>query len=158
MSGLRFVFAALAAFAFGSATAAADIKLPDYQTVRLDNGATLLLTPDAGAAFALAEQEGAAKGMTYIHSYDDPRIIAGHGTVGREFIADQPDLSDVLISIGGGGLISGCAVALKAANPAIRIWGVETEGADAMTQALANGAPVKIEVTSIATTLGAPSV
>lgn len=122
------------------------------------SGATLLLTPDAGAAFELAEKEGAAKGMTYIHSYDDPKIIAGHGTVGREFIADQPDLSDVLISIGGGGLISGCAVALKAANPAIRVWGVETEGADAMTQALAKGAPEKIQVTSIATTLGAPSV
>lgn len=122
------------------------------------SGATLLLTPDAGAAFALAEKEGAEKGMTYIHSYDDPKIIAGHGTVGREFIAEHPDLSDVLISIGGGGLISGCAVALKAANPAIRIWGVETEGADAMTQALAKGAPEKIQVTSIATTLGAPSV
>jgi threonine dehydratase len=122
------------------------------------SGATLLLTPDAGAAFELAEKECAEKGMTYIHSYDDPKIIAGHGTVGREFIADQPDLTDVLISIGGGGLISGCAVALKAANPQIRIWGVETEGADAMTKALAKGAPEKIAVTSIATTLGAPSV
>ena len=122
------------------------------------SGATLLLTPDAGAAFELAEKECAAKGMTYIHSYDDPKIIAGHGTVGREFIADHPDLTDVLISIGGGGLISGCAVALKAANPEIRIWGVETEGADAMTKALAKGAPEKIQVTSIATTLGAPSV
>jgi threonine dehydratase len=122
------------------------------------SGATLILTPDAGAAFELAEKECAEKGMTYIHSYDDPKIIAGHGTVGREFIADQPDLSDVLISIGGGGLISGCAVALKAANPHIRIWGVETEGADAMTKALAKGAPEKIQVTSIATTLGAPSV
>jgi threonine dehydratase len=122
------------------------------------SGAILLLTPDAGAAFELAEKECAEKGMTYIHSYDDPKIIAGHGTVGREFIADQPELTDILISIGGGGLISGCAVALKAANPEIRIWGVETEGADAMSQALAKGAPEKIQVTSIATTLGAPSV
>jgi threonine dehydratase len=122
------------------------------------SGATLLLTPDAGAAFELADKECTEKGMTYIHSYDDPKIIAGHGTVGREFIADQPDLTDVLVSIGGGGLISGCAVALKAANPHIRIWGVETEGADAMTKALAKGAPEKIQVTSIATTLGAPSV
>jgi len=134
-------------------------KAPQRSQARIKaSGATLLLTPDAGAAFELAEKEGAAKGMTYIHSYDDPKIIAGHGTVGREFIADHPDLTDVLMSIGGGGLISGCAVALKAANPAIRIWGVETEGADAMTQALAKGAPEKIAVTSIATTLGAPSV
>jgi threonine dehydratase len=134
-------------------------KAPQRSQARIRaSGATLLLTPDAGAAFELAEKECAEKGMTYIHSYDDPKIIAGHGTVAREFIADQPDLTDVLISIGGGGLISGCAVALKAANPHIRIWGVETEGADAMTQALAKGAPEKIHVTSIATTLGAPSV
>ena len=134
-------------------------KAPKRSQARIRaSGATLLLTPDAGAAFALAEEECAAKGMTYIHSYDDPKIIAGHGTVGRELIADHPDLSDVLISIGGGGLISGCAVALKAANPRIRIWGVETEGADAMTRALAKGAPEQIAVTSIATTLGAPSV
>jgi threonine dehydratase len=134
-------------------------KAPQRSQARIKaSGATLLLTPDAGAAFELAEKECALKGMTYIHSYDDPKIIAGHGTVGREFIADHPDLTDVLISIGGGGLISGCAVALKAANPQIRIWGVETEGADAMTKALAKGAPEKIQVTSIATTLGAPSV
>jgi threonine dehydratase len=134
-------------------------KAPRRSQARIRaSGATLLLTPDAGAAFALAEQESAAKGLTYIHSYDDPKIIAGHGTVGRELIADHPDLSDVLVSIGGGGLISGCAVALKAANPHIRVWGVETEGADAMTKALQAGAPQQIQVTSIATTLGAPSV
>jgi len=134
-------------------------KAPERSKARIRaSGATLLVTPDAGAAFDLAEKEGAAKGMTYIHSYDDPKIIAGHGTAGLEFIGDHRDLTDVLISIGGGGLISGCAVALKAAKPEIRIWGVETEGADAMTQALAKGAPQKIAVTSIATTLGAPSV
>ncbi|HEY4162951.1 MAG TPA: pyridoxal-phosphate dependent enzyme [Dongiaceae bacterium] len=134
-------------------------KAPERSKARIRaDGATLLLTPDAGAAFDLADKEGAEKGLTYIHSYDDPLIIAGHGTVGREFIADIPDLTDVLISIGGGGLISGAAVALKAANPKIRIWGVETVGADAMTQAIAKGGPVRIQTSSIATTLAAPSV
>ncbi|HVM83046.1 MAG TPA: pyridoxal-phosphate dependent enzyme [Candidatus Binatia bacterium] len=134
-------------------------KAPERSKARIRaDGATLLLTADAGAAFDLADRECAAKGLTYIHSYDDPLIIAGHGTVGREFIADRPDLTDVLVSIGGGGLISGVAVALKAASPKIRIWGVETVGADAMSQALAKGAPVRITVSSIATTLGAPSV
>ena len=134
-------------------------KAPERSKARIRaDGATLLLTPDAGAAFDLADQEGKAKGLTYIHSYDDPAIIAGHGSVGREFIADHPDLTDVLVSIGGGGLISGVAVALKAANPKIRVWGVETVGADAMSQALAKDAPLRIAVTSIATTLGAPSV
>jgi threonine dehydratase len=132
-------------------------KAPERSKARIRaDGATLLLAPDSGAAFDLAERER-AKGLTYIHSYDDPLIIAGHGTVGREFIADIPDLTDVLISIGGGGLISGAAVALKAANPKIRVWGVETVGADCMTQALAAGHPVRIAATSIATTLGAPS-
>jgi threonine dehydratase len=125
--------------------------------IRADN-ATLLLTPDAGAAFDLAEKQCAEQGLTYVHSYDDPRIIAGHGTLGREFIADFPDLTDVMISIGGGGLISGAAVALKAANPKIRVWGVETVGADTMTQAIAKGAPVRIQTSSIATTLAPPSV
>jgi threonine dehydratase len=134
-------------------------KAPARSQARIRaDGASLLLTEDAGAAFDLADRECAAKGLTYIHSYDDPLIIAGHGTVGREFIADFPDLTDVLVSIGGGGLISGVAVAMKAANPRIRIWGVETAGADCMTQALRAGKPVRIAVSSIATTLGAPSV
>jgi threonine dehydratase len=134
-------------------------KAPERSKARIRaDGATLLLTPDAGAAFDLADKEGAERGLTYIHSYDDPLIIAGHGSVGREFIADFPDLTDVLVSIGGGGLISGVAVALKAANPKIRIWGVETQGADCMSQALAAGKPLRIAVSSIATTLGAPSV
>jgi threonine dehydratase len=134
-------------------------KAPARSQARIRaDGATLLLAEDAGAAFDLADKECAAKGLTYIHSYDDPKIIAGHGTVGREFIADFPDLTDVLVSIGGGGLISGVAVALKAANPRIRIWGVETVGADCMTQALAADKPVRVAVSSIATTLAPPSV
>ena len=134
-------------------------KAPARSQARIKaDGASLLLTEDAGAAFDLADKECAAKGLTYIHSYDDPKIIAGHGTVGREFIADFPDLTDVLVSIGGGGLISGVAVALKAANPKIRIWGVETVGADCMTQALAADKPVRVAVSSIATTLAPPSV
>ena len=134
-------------------------KAPERSKARIRaDGATLLLTQDAGGAFELAEREREAKGMTYIHSYDDPLIIAGHGTVGRELIADAPDLTDVLMSVGGGGFISGCAVALKAANPKLRIWGVETEGGDCMSEALKAGKPVRIAVTTIATTLGAPSV
>jgi threonine dehydratase len=120
-----------------------------------DDGANLLLVPDVAAAFATAEAER-EKGLTYIHAYDDPLIVAGHGTLGLEFIADRPDLTDVLVSIGGGALISGVATAIKAIRPSVRIWGVETEGADAMSQALAAGKPVQIRPTSISSTLGAP--
>ncbi|HJQ56972.1 MAG TPA: threonine/serine dehydratase [Vineibacter sp.] len=122
--------------------------------IRAD-GANLIVAPDVTAAFEVAEAER-AKGLTYIHAFDDPLIIAGHGTLGLELIADAPDLTDVLVSIGGGALISGIATAIKAVKPAVRVWGVETEGADAMTQALAAGRPVPIKVTSISSTLGAP--
>jgi threonine dehydratase len=123
--------------------------------IRAD-GATLILVDDVSQAFAAAEAEK-AKGLTYLHSYDDPLIIAGHGTVGLELHEDAPGLTDVLVSIGGGGLISGVATALKALNPAIRVWGVETEGAEAMTQALKANKPMPVKVTSISSTLGAPT-
>jgi threonine dehydratase len=121
------------------------------------HGATLRLVPDVATAFDVAEQERGA-GLTYVHAYDDPLIIAGHGTLGMELIADRPDLTDVLVSIGGGALISGIATAVKAEKPSVRIWGVETAGADAMSQAVAAGRPVPVTVTSIASTLGAPVV
>jgi threonine dehydratase len=118
-------------------------------------GGEVELCDDAIAAFAKAD-DYAARGMTNVHSYDDPAIIAGHGTLGLELAADAPDLTDVFISIGGGGFAAGVACALKAQNPPIRIHGVETAGATTMTQALARGEPVPIRPTSIARTLGAP--
>ncbi len=118
-------------------------------------GGTVELCEDAIAAFAKAE-DYALEGRTNVHSYDDPLIIAGHGTMGLELLEQAPDLTDVFISIGGGGFAAGVGAALKAKNPAIRIHGVETEGATTMTQALAAGAPVAIRPTSIARTLGAP--
>jgi threonine dehydratase len=121
------------------------------------NGATLRLVPDVATAFDVADRERGA-GLTYVHAYDDPLIIAGHGTLGLELIADAPGLTDVLVSIGGGALISGIATAVRAAKPSVRIWGVETGGADAMTRAIAAGRPVPVGVTSIVSTLGAPVV
>ena len=120
-------------------------------------GAQLILAPNAATAFEIAESDQ-YKSLTYIHSYDDPLIIAGHGTLGLEFMADIPELTDVLVSIGGGALISGVATAMKALRPSLRIWGVETEGADAMSQALVADHPVPITVSSISSTLGAPHV
>ena len=119
-------------------------------------GGEVELCEDALAAFSKAEEyEG--KGMTHVHSYDDPAIIAGHGTVGLELAADAGGRIDhVFISIGGGGFSAGLGAALKGLDPAVRIHGVETEGATTMTQALEAGKPVPIRPTSIARTLGAP--
>ncbi|GHH93496.1 threonine/serine dehydratase [Streptomyces capillispiralis] len=120
-------------------------------------GASVRLTDDMDGAFAMTtrlQQEG----LTLVHPFDDPVVIAGQGTVGLEFAADAGELTDVLVSIGGGGLIAGVAAALRALRPGVRIWGVETEGAQAMSEALAAGGPVPVKLTSIVSTLSAPAV
>ncbi|MCX2924006.1 threonine/serine dehydratase [Streptomyces sp. NEAU-W12] len=120
-------------------------------------GASVRLTDDMDGAFALMarlQQEG----LTLVHPFDDPVVVAGQGTVGLEFADDAGDLTDVLVSIGGGGLISGVAAALRARRPGVRIWGVETEGAQAMSEALAAGKPVPVGLSSIVSTLSAPTV
>lgn len=120
-------------------------------------GATLRLTDDMGGAFSLVNRLR-DEGLTLVHPFDDPVVVAGQGTVGLEFAEDAGDLTDVLVSVGGGGLIAGVAAALRARRPGLRIWGVETEGAEAMSRALAAGGPVPVDLSSIVSTLSAPSV
>ncbi|ALV37721.1 threonine/serine dehydratase [Streptomyces sp. CdTB01] len=122
-----------------------------------ESGASVRLTDDMAGAFALMTrlQE---EGLTLVHPFDDPVVIAGQGTVGLEFAADAGELTDVLVSVGGGGLISGVAAALRERRPEVRIWGVETEGAEAMSRALAAGGPVPVALSSLVSTLSAPSV
>ncbi len=120
-------------------------------------GAQIKFAATAAAAFAeVAEFE--REGWVYIHPFDDPLVIAGQGTVGLEILEDVPQATDIIISIGGGGFAGGLATAIKALKPAVRIWGVETEGADCMARSLAAGKIVALEaITSIARTLGAPA-
>jgi threonine dehydratase len=121
-------------------------------------GATVDLRPTIAEAFAEIDRY-MSEGMIFVHPFDDPLVIAGQGTVGLEIMDDVPDATDVILSIGGGGLAGGVSTAIKGANAAVKIWGVETVGADAMSQALAAGKPVTLEaITSIAKTLGAPAV
>ncbi|MFK4066635.1 threonine/serine dehydratase [Streptomyces sp. NPDC029674] len=119
-------------------------------------GASVTVADTMDGAFALVD-ELRARGLTLVHPFDDPVVIAAQGTVGLEFAEDAGDLTDVLVSIGGGGLISGVAAALHARRPGVRIWGVETEGAGAMSAALSFGGPVRAELSSIVSTLSAPS-
>lgn len=121
------------------------------------SGANVTLVDTMDGAFALVE-ELRTKGLALVHPFDDPVVIAAQGTVGLEFAQDAGELTDVLVSIGGGGLIAGVATALHARRPGVRIWGVETEGARAMSAALASGGPVAVELSSIVSTLSAPSV
>ncbi len=118
-------------------------------------GAQVELCESAAIAFARAQELGRA-GMTFVHPYDDPAVIAGHGTLGLELAEAVPGMTDVFVSIGGGGFMSGVAAAVKGRIPSARIHGVETQGAETMTRALAAGRPETIAPSSIARTLGAP--
>jgi len=121
-------------------------------------GAEIVMTRNMVDAFERAPAYEST-GWELVHPYDDPLVIAGQGTVGLEILEDLPQLTDVIVSIGGGGLASGLATALKAQKAEIRVWGVETEGADVMARAWKAGRVVEVErMTSLAKTLGAPSV
>jgi len=121
-------------------------------------GANVDLQPNIAAAFdKIAEYE--AQGRVLVHPFDDELVIAGQGTVGLEIVEDVPDVTDVIASIGGGGMAAGVAMAVKSLKPEVKAWGVETIGADAMSQAIAAGEPVMLPaITSVAKTLGAPAV
>lgn len=100
--------------------------------------------------------EMAARGVTYFHPFADPYVIAGQGTVALEMLADAPDLDTIMVAIGGGGLISGMAVAAKAIKPGIRIIGVEPFGAATLHDSLAAGHVVELkQITTKVPTLAA---
>jgi threonine dehydratase len=92
------------------------------------------------AALARAGRDG----LTYIHPFADPAVIAGQGTIALEILADAPDLDLLIVAIGGGGLISGIAVATKALKPAVRIIGVEPEGAPTLYESVKAGHVVEL--------------
>ena len=120
-------------------------------------GAAVEMVDTIAEAFERGEQMAAA-GRAYLHPFAGERMMAGNGTAGLEIVEQVPDVTDLFVSIGGGGLMAGVASAVKALRPDVRIWGVETEGAHSMRLAIDAGEIVRMEVTSIATTLGSPWV
>src|SRR5450759_347733 len=92
-----------------------------------------------------ARQLVVERGLTYIHPFDDPQLVAGQGTLGLEIAEDWPDADVVVVPIGGGGLISGVSMALKSINPKIRVIGVESSGAPGMQRSVAAGHVVTLE-------------
>jgi threo-3-hydroxy-L-aspartate ammonia-lyase len=95
---------------------------------------------------ALVQALAQERGLTLVHPYDEPLVMAGQGTVGLELAAEVEDLDVVLVQVGGGGLISGVATAIKAMQPAARIVGVEPQASDDTARSLRAGERVTIEV------------
>ncbi|MCY3916149.1 MAG: pyridoxal-phosphate dependent enzyme [Chloroflexi bacterium] len=122
-----------------------------------DYGAAVELLPDAVAAFARAE-EWVTQGRVSLHPFDNAEQVAGNGIVALEIMEDCPGITDIIVSIGGGGLIAGIISAIKSAMPAVRVWGVEPELAPTMQRSLAAGELVDITPASLTKTLGAPFV
>ncbi len=90
-------------------------------------------------ASAKAHELMAERGMTYVHAFDDPLVIAGQGTIGLEILAALPELTTMVVPIGGGGLISGIAIAMKALKPTVKIIGVQSAGCSSIKPSLAAG-------------------
>jgi len=104
-------------------------------------GAKLILVDYTTAWKSLDDRAYPGAEGTFIHPFDDDHFIAGHGTMGLEILEDAPDTAAVIAAIGGGGLITGVASAVKALKPEVKIYGAEPETAAPMTRSLAAGRP-----------------
>ena len=105
-------------------------------------------------ANVLAMATAEATGMLYVHPFARPSVIAGQGTVGLEILDQRPDVDTVVVAIGGGGLISGVATAIKSIRPDVRVIGVEPEGAPTLYQSVRLGKVVELDqITTRANTL-----
>lgn len=102
------------------------------------------------AALKMAERDG----MAYVHPFADPAVIAGQGTIALEIVEELPDVDTMLVAIGGGGLISGISLAMKALKPSVRVIGIEPTGAPTLKESLAANAVIQLpEIKTAAGTL-----
>jgi threonine dehydratase len=131
------------------------IVMPEHAPVskvkatRSYGGEVVLSGRDYDAAAERAHEIEREEGRTYIHAFDDEQVMAGQGTIGLEIYDDLPEVETVVVPIGGGGLISGIATALKGKNEDIRVVGVQAEGASSVAESLRKGR--RIERNSVET-------
>jgi threonine dehydratase len=104
------------------------------------HGAEVILSgANYDEAYGRARQVATERGLTFVHPFDDERVVAGQGTLGLELLEQCPNMEAVVVPVGGGGLVGGVGLAIKAARPEVRVIGVQAEALDAMKQALATG-------------------
>jgi threonine dehydratase len=120
-------------------------------------GAEIVFADDGPTAFALVDEISRTEGRAMVHPFEGPLVSQGTGTLGLEFAEQVPGLQAVVIAVGGGGLISGAAAAIKQLAPGCQVFGVEPEGADSMRRSFAAGEPVTLpKVSTIADSLAPP--
>ncbi|HET7394471.1 MAG TPA: threonine ammonia-lyase, partial [Candidatus Binatia bacterium] len=112
--------------------------------VRQYGAQTILHGEDYDGAFTQAQRLSQERGLTFLHAFNDPTIIAGQGTIGLELHEQNSQLDAVIVPVGGGGLIAGIALVLKVLNPRIRIIGVQAEVIPSMKAALEKGEPISL--------------
>lgn len=126
------------------------VVMPDYaplikvSTCRRIGAQVLICGRDFAEARAQADALVESEGLTYIHGFDAPDIIAGQGTLGLEVLDQVPDLDAIVCPVGGGGLIAGVALAVKSLRPRVKVIGVESKATGNFTAALRAGKPVKV--------------
>ena len=111
-----------------------------------DSGAELRTCADYDEAEVRAREHGADGRALFVSPYSHPDVIAGAGTIGLEILEDLPDVDSIVVPVGGGGLVSGIAIAAKAISDRVAIVGVEVEASQAFTKSLAAGRIVPIDV------------
>ncbi len=121
------------------------------------HGAEVLFVDDAREGFELVDRIVAEEGRFFVHPFEGMLTSLGTATLGLEFCRQVPDLEAVVVPVGGGGLASGVALAVKTLRPDCAVYGVEPEGAPTLTRALAAGEPVTLEaMDTVADSLAAP--
>ena len=114
-----------------------------------NHGARVLLSgSNYDEAYTEARRLEQAEGLTFVHPFDDPAVIAGQGTIGLEVLEQVPDVNAILVPIGGGGLASGIGAAVKALRPDVRVIGVQTEALPSMVASVDEGRPMTVETAS----------
>jgi len=158
-AGNHAIAAAFAARAVG--TSAKVVVMPTTHPARLamvrGYGAEVIVATDGPGAFATVDDLVATEGRTFVHPFGSAATVLGTATLGLEFVEQVAGLDAVLIAVGGGGLASGAATAIKLLRPDCQVFGIEPEGADVMRRSFDQGAPARMDKTrTIADSLAPP--
>lgn len=136
------------------------VMLPTANPARLqaarEFGAEIIIEESGPAAFARAEAIEREEGRLFVHPFEGPRVTEATAGVALELLEDVADLDAVVVAIGGGGLSSGVAAAVKQSSPHTKVYGVEPEGADAMLRSFRAGGPIEMKYETIADSLAPP--